>query len=245
MSENGGNNEGLKSQSKTETSAPRELKPELLPADETADSDTEGKRYSITSETSQDGSEFETKTESTLFSPTKHVFTEPHLPGHGHMGLMKELLLATAPGESRNSLAYSESVLSEVGSEFFEKRIEAEKDDLSNDGDTLSEPNAPVPPPPVQQHLMKELLLITAPGEGSPRRSESVFSEIGSLAFDKRVEASSVCSPRATSPTWRERFDDEDRSAILEGKVKRMRFHVSMVFWFYYMATFESYVILL
>lgn len=157
----------------------------------------------------------------------KNIFTEPAAP-FGKMELMKALLMAK---DARFDPPYSESVISEVGSEAFEKRIELAREELSAE-ESNQDPDPPPPPPPNQEHLMKEILLVTAPHEGSPRGSESIFSEVGSLMFDKRLETTSICSPRAETPTYRERtFNSEEESThksnTLEGRVKRMRFHVS------------------
>ena len=158
-----------------------------------------------------------------------HIFTEPTAPNIGKMELMKALLFAK---DGANYPAYSESMVSEVGSEAFENRIEIAKEELSAEEGT-QDPDPPPPPPPYQETLMKELLLVTAPHEGSPKGSESIFSEVGSLMFDKRLETWSVCSPRAETPTLKDRiFNQEEsyasRSSTLEGRVKRMRFHVSL-----------------
>ena len=160
-----------------------------------------------------------------------HVFTEPTAPNLGKMELMKALLFAK-DGEHQHS--YSESMVSEVGSEAFESRIELAKEELSAEEGT-QDPDPPPPPPPYQETLMKELLLVTAPHDGSPKGSESIFSEVGSLMFDKRLETWSVCSPRAETPTFKDRtFAQDDASlskpSTLEGRVKRMRFHVSFVY---------------
>lgn len=157
-----------------------------------------------------------------------HVFTEPTAPNLGKMELMKALLFAK---DGENHPPYSESMVSEVGSEAFENRIELAKEELSAEEGT-QDPDPPPPPPPYQETLMKELLLVTAPHDGSPKGSESIFSEVGSLMFDKRLETWSVCSPRAETPTLKDRtFNQEEantsKSNTLEGRVKRMRFHVS------------------
>ena len=160
-----------------------------------------------------------------------HIFTEPFPPHIGKMELMKALLFAK---DGENQPSYSESMVSEVGSEAFENRIEVAKEELSTEERTQEpDPPPPPPPPPYQEMLMKELLLVTAPHEGSPKGSESIFSEVGSLMFDKRLETASICSPRSETPTPKERIvNQEDGSTFktntLEGRVKRMRFHVSV-----------------
>ena len=161
-----------------------------------------------------------------------HIFTEPFPPNIGKMELMKALLFAK---DGENQPAYSESMVSEVGSEAFENRIELAKEELSAEARTqYLDPPPPPPPPPYQEMLMKELLLVTAPHEGSPKGSESIFSEVGSLMFDKRLETASICSPRSETPTHKERTVNQDdsstfKSNTLEGRVKRMRFHVSVL----------------
>ncbi len=161
-----------------------------------------------------------------------YIFTEPLAPYVGKMELMKALLLATAPGEHDNSSYYSESVISEVGSEAFEKRIEIAKEELSSEMIMGRDPGPPPPPPVHQENLMKELLFVTAPKDGSQKGSTSVFSEVGSLLFDRKHDTSSVCSPRAETPTFTDRVDQDfetvTRSNTLEGRVKRMRFQVSI-----------------
>ncbi|XP_065066930.1 zinc finger C3HC-type protein 1-like isoform X2 [Rhopilema esculentum] len=155
-----------------------------------------------------------------------HIFMEPTAPDTGKMELMKALLFAK---DLQFDPSYSESVISEVGSEAFEKRIEIAREEMSAEENT-QDPDPPPPPPPNQENLMKELLLVTAPHEGSPRGSESIFSEVGSLMFDKRLETWSVCSPRAETPTMKDRSQVQEeespvRTSSLEGRVKRMRFH--------------------
>ena len=161
-----------------------------------------------------------------------HIFTEPIPPHIGKMELMKALLFAK---DGENQPAYSESMVSEVGSEAFENRIELAKEELSTEEKAQEpDPPPPPPPPPYQEMLMKELLLVTAPHEGSPKGSESIFSEVGSLMFDKRLETVSICSPRSETPTLKERVANQEdvnafRSNTLEGRVKRMRFQVRAI----------------
>ena len=175
-------------------------------------------------ETAQQRNSFESRT-------SVHIFTEPSAPNIDKMELMKALLFAK-DGEIHPS--YSESMVSEVGSEAFEHRIEAAKEELSAEEKSQElDPPPPPPPPPYQEMLMKELLLVTAPHEGSPKGSESIFSEVGSLMFDKRLETVSICSPRAETPTFKERLSNQEdtnvlKATTLEGRVKRMRFHVGL-----------------
>eukprot|EP00794_Sanderia_malayensis_P006100 gene6100-6804_t len=173
--------------------------------------------------------ELSSETESQTNETNQHTFTTPLVPYAGKMELMKALLLATAPGDRDQ---YSESVISEVGSEAFERRIELTKDELFNDILSSQDPEPPPPPSANQENLMKELLLVTAPRDGSPKGSASIFSEVGSLMFDKRIDSWSVCSPREGTPTFKDRLDFMDdegnhnnRRNTLEGRVKRMRFH--------------------
>ena len=74
---------------------------------------------------------------------------------------------------------------------------------------------------------MKELLFMTAESK-TTEVTESVMSEIGSVAFDRRLDNSSVLnSPRATTPVHSNTsiYEDYESEAV---RTKRMRFQVRL-----------------
>ena len=76
---------------------------------------------------------------------------------------------------------------------------------------------------------MKELLFITADACHS-EPTESVISEIGSVAFDRRIEDSSTLnSPRPLTPVHHGTLHDYDEDGE-PSRIKRMRFQVGFFF---------------
>ena len=79
----------------------------------------------------------------------------------------------------------------------------------------------------VQQQWMKELLFMTAESK-TTEVTESVMSEIGSVAFDRRLDNSSVLnSPRATTLVHSNTsiYEDYENEPV---RTKRMRFQVRL-----------------
>ena len=161
------------------------------------------------------------------------MFQEPKAPPQATPhGLMKELLLSTAPGSTKTLSKYSDSIFSEVGSECFEKRLEGITEDEIVLEKAITENPHSQQPAHTQQQWMKELLLLTAPSSSSAATytdaSESVFSEVGSVSFDKRLEVSSmVNSPRAATPVRSNSIDEEE--VVMPTKTKRMKLQVSVL----------------
>jgi len=185
------------------------------------DNDSNADSGSNHGNTSGGGHQQSSSKSSNIFPEPKHVVFGTHVTPPE---LMKELLLSRKPNNNRTHSIYSDSIFSEVGSECFEKRLEdtTEKDLELDKAVTENPPSSQ--PNQRQQQWMKELLFMTAESKSSA--TESVMSEIGSIAFDRRIDNSSILnSPRATTPVYSNMStctDEEEGSEPM--RTKRMRF---------------------
>ncbi|XP_065674268.1 uncharacterized protein LOC100199404 isoform X2 [Hydra vulgaris] len=221
-SDNSGQGSMLNELSRLATSSDSLAQSDLLRAAESQES-LLNLRVSDSKVMATDGLDHNIETTHEDFNQLKNQFSEPRLSQATHPELMKELLLSRAPG-SRSRSRYSDSIFSEVGSECFEKRLEetCEKDIEHERAITDNPP--PNHPNSSQQQWMKELLFITADACHS-EPTESVISEIGSVAFDRRIEDnSSLNSPRLLTPVHHGMHDYDDDSE--PSRIKKMRFQV-------------------